>query len=204
MAKVIVEFMLFFVASAPKMAFQSPSGMHGMGKRGDVCSCSMRSPAACRDQDEQVTSWLTFPDFNRANIPPGGAAAAADTVIAKTRRHGVKTISPASLLHTTNKTVATACVYREVPQWRQVHSLSRRSWVGQYVTMNHHKLLSDVYLTDPYGGGRKWRWRQSRTSVGVPFSARYRFSALKCSCVVGETGRVSTFSIWNQRRVYRV
>jgi hypothetical protein len=102
MAKVIVEFMLFFAVNVPKMAFQSPSGMHAMGKRWDVCSCSMRSPAACREQDEQVTSWLTFPDFNTANIPPGGAAAAADRVIAKTTRHGVSTISLASLLCTTN------------------------------------------------------------------------------------------------------
>jgi hypothetical protein len=55
MAKVIVEFVLFFLANAPKMAFQSLSGMYAMRISWDVFSYCMRSLAACRNQDQQVT-----------------------------------------------------------------------------------------------------------------------------------------------------
>jgi hypothetical protein len=55
MAKVIADFVLFFVANAPKMTFQSLSGMGAMQKRWDVFCYFMRSLAVCRNQDEQAT-----------------------------------------------------------------------------------------------------------------------------------------------------
>jgi hypothetical protein len=51
------------VANAPKMTFQSLSGMRAMRKRWDVFSYCMRSLVASRNQDEQTTLWLTFAGF---------------------------------------------------------------------------------------------------------------------------------------------
>jgi hypothetical protein len=55
MAKVVVEFVLFFVANVPKMALYSLSGMRAMRKRWDVFPYCMISLAAYRNEDEQVT-----------------------------------------------------------------------------------------------------------------------------------------------------